>query len=120
MQNMHATYVWICALRMHVRMLTLTGGFFLTGFFTGSSGVAAADATGFLGALVLAVAAAFFGLLAFGTTVLISTFSLNSSIYTTSNQQDITLSTRNISTFKSRYYYIILTLVIFVLSIPSM
>ena len=105
-------------------MLTLTGGFFLTGFFTGSftgsSGVAAADATGFLDALVLAVAAAFFGLLAFGTTALISTFSLNSSIYTTSNQQDITLSTRNISTFKSRYYYIILTLVIFVLSIPSM
>ena len=86
-------------------MLTLAGAFFLTGFLTGSltgsSGVAAA-AAGFLGALVLEVAAAFFGLLAFETTALISTFSLNSSIYTTSNQQHKTLSIINTNTLEEQ------------------
>jgi len=54
----------------------------LTGFRTGSSDVSGCAEAGFLDGLLPAdaVVAAFLGLLALGTTALISTFSLNSSI----------------------------------------
>ncbi len=61
------------------------GGFFLTGLRTGASDFSeasggAAAGGGFLAALA-PVVAAFLGLLALGGATLISTFSLNSSIY---------------------------------------
>ena len=66
--------------------ITLTGGFFFTGLRTGSSDLSdcaeSSGAAGFLDALPPAAVAVFLGLLALGGTALISTFSLNSSIYT--------------------------------------